>query len=289
MNLKKSMPVILSVVGSVGTIATAILTAKATPRAMKKYEDLKKEKEKPTKMDIAKKVIPSYVPAVIVGTATIASIVSSTLISQKQQASLAATCMMLDQGWRKYKGKVKEVLGVDAHQNILNEIANDDYREIPDQTTVDDGKRLYWEEHLGYFRANPEHFAFATSDLNQRLQIVDYVAQDYYVSTLQNLINDSGAELLDEDKKNVDFSNIGWSMDYLAECFEYCWIHVHLDPIKLEDGVECYKVYFDEDPIYDPESFEYDDGRTEFMPDAKPEDICFIPEEEKILAGKVTK
>lgn len=248
-------PVILSIIGAAGVVLTSVLTAKETPKAAKKLEEVKKNPEC-KKIDVLKTVVPCYIPAIVSGTITIASIVSSTIISKKTEASLTATCMMLDQGWRKYKGQVKKVIGEKAHLDILDAQAKEDYvaQEV-DKVEVPDDRELYWEEHVGYFLAKPIDLAFAYGDLNQRLQVEDYVGKTWFFAMLYNLLIDANAELLNKDIKPEEL-NIGWSADYLIEAYEYVWIHMSLVESEEEyNGRKVTKVIFFEDPIFDPGNY----------------------------------
>lgn len=52
-----------------------------------------------------------YYPSILVGTATCASMVAGAIIGKKTEASLTATALLLDSGYRKYKSKAKYILG----------------------------------------------------------------------------------------------------------------------------------------------------------------------------------
>ena len=87
MNIRtqKIISLALSVLGSIGTIATAVLVAKETPEARKKLDEIKEKKDH-TKSDEMICLAKSYAPAIIVCAATVASNASSIIISRKTEA-----------------------------------------------------------------------------------------------------------------------------------------------------------------------------------------------------------
>lgn len=257
-DIKRIAPIALSIISSVGVIATAILVAKETPEAMTKLDKLKQEKEEVKPIDVVKTVAPTYAPAAIVGFATLASICSGTIISQKSQASLLATCTMLDKGWNKYKGKVKEIFGHETEKKVETEIMRDEYKNL-DPVLCETNEQLYWNDHTGYFKANPEKLAYAYGDLNQSLEFNGHCS-------LYEFLKFADAEILDKDKEKA-CENLGWCEDYLIYEFEYKWVHFNYEPAPMPDGTEVNNVYFNEPPIVGYYDYDYEDisGRNELF------------------------
>ena len=98
--VKRNTPTILTALASVGTIGTAVLSArgalKGQNEVMNRQGDLAALYETEgveipfKKMDYIKTAAPSYIPAVIVGVGTIACIVGSNTINRRHQAGLAS-------------------------------------------------------------------------------------------------------------------------------------------------------------------------------------------------------
>ncbi len=242
---KQILSGVLSVASSVGTVVTAVLTRRAAQKEQRTIfgEELTKKKR-------FFKAIKLYIPAIISGTVTIASTISSTILSRKAEASLTAMALLADQGWRKYKGKVKEKLGIESHKDIVKSIAEKEYDKDPHES-VEDGKKLYYEEHIGFFRADPE-FALAYSDLNQRLLFEEYGISKNY-SMLYDLISGCDAKVENENLNPEDFQ-WGWSSDYLFETYGYTWVHMNMVETKENDR-EFFTIVWDEDPYLDPGNF----------------------------------
>lgn len=110
--IKRNSPTILTCIGASGVVATAILTAKATVKAIDIVKDAEKEKEeKLTKKEIIKETWKAYIPAVAVGTGTILCIFGANAINKRRQKALIEAYKMLDQSYKEYKAKVIELYG----------------------------------------------------------------------------------------------------------------------------------------------------------------------------------
>ena len=124
---RRASSLILGLFSALGTVVTAILVAKETPKAMEKIKEIKEKNKDIKKIDYVKALIPIYWPAGLMCLGTMASTTVSQIISVKTEASLIATSTMLSQGWNRYKGKIKDVLGVKGNELITNCIASNDY------------------------------------------------------------------------------------------------------------------------------------------------------------------
>lgn len=245
---RQAAAVALSIFGIVGTIGTAWLTRKATARELKEFGSSgfsKKSKESSTK-DILK----IYAPVIVVGSATIASIISSAVLSRKTEASLISMALMADQGWRKYKYQVKKLIGDQAHTDILKGIAKEDSKSLPDDIP-EDNRRLYFEEHVGFFLADPEALAYAYGDMNQRLQVEEVGVSSYY-TMLYDFVKDF--ELLDKklDKENLQW---GWLSYDLNQKYGYAWVHWFLHEDEMPDGTKYTVIEWGEELIFNPSNY----------------------------------
>lgn len=108
--LKKAAPYILSGLSVVGVVATAVLSAKNTVKALEQVEE----------RDDAWKC---YIPTALATIATVAVIIGNGILNHKQQASLISAYTVLASTYKKYRDKNKELHGVEADKQIMNEIA----------------------------------------------------------------------------------------------------------------------------------------------------------------------
>lgn len=253
---QKTMPVILSITGSLGVIATSALASYET---YKNYDKIKDVYSKKNKKEILKESLKVFWPVMVAGGATIASIVSSTIISKKYEASLTATALMLDGAYRKYKGKVQKVLGSEEAKKITKAIAKDDYKKEKKNisSNVKDGETLYWEEHIGYFSAKPEDFAKATMISTERIMGVDNYGEngihtDCWTS-FRVFLEDAHATIINNEGIDDISYDYGWHFDYLNEAyFGNMFLHYTKEPVYDEEtGVLLYYIVtFDKDPVF---------------------------------------
>lgn len=255
---RRATSIVFGLMSAVGTVLTAILAIKETPKALEKIKELKKNKNS-RKRDYIKALIPIYWPAATMCLGTIASTTVSNVISMRTEASLIATSTMLSQGWRKYKGKVQDIFGIDADKLIRNEVSGDEYKDAKiDKSSIESDEKLYWEEHLGFFKCKELDFMAALVDLNQRLHTPDPDPDGTcYFTTLAVLMNDAGAKVYDQ-KKFEACMNMGWTTDYLCEVYSLkcIWVHAeYTSVVDKETGEVLYtRVKFIEEPIVLQES-----------------------------------
>ena len=248
---------ILGIVSAVGTVATTIVAIKRTPKAIQKLEELKTKYPNgkiPIKVYL-KEFIPIYWPALLIGTATIVSPIESNLISRKTEASLIATTTMLSQGWNKYKYKVKDFLGIDGERLLKADVAQDEH--IKKKYASEKGsKRLYYEEHIGWFYADPVELQAGLEDINQRLYVPDRTDgenEPTYWATLFWFIRDSKADVLD-DKRLAACEDMGWTVETISSMYakRFVWVHPQFTRVfdKTTGELKYTVLTFYEEPVF---------------------------------------
>lgn len=198
--LKKAAPYILSGLSVVGVVATAVLSAKNTVKAL----------EQADKRD---DVWKCYIPTALSVIATAAVIIGNGVLNHKQQASLISAYTVLASTYKKYRDKTKETYGVEADRRIMQAIAVEKPKPIvisrPGVTAV---SSLEWgvdsqeTEHLFYDRFSDRYF---TSTINKVLQAEMNLSYDFSLGGWVSM-NDF-YELLGLEK--VDGGDeVGWSV-----------------------------------------------------------------------------
>lgn len=154
--LKKNSSTILTVVGATGVVVTAVLSVKATPKALLLLEEAKKEKgEDLTKIEIVKAAWKPYIPAVLVGTSTIACIFGANILNTKNQASLMSAYALLDSSYKEYRDKVTEIYGEDANTKVIGKIADSRFDE---KVRTDDNKLIFFDyQSMQFFESTMDH------------------------------------------------------------------------------------------------------------------------------------
>lgn len=245
---KRHGSTVLTCVGSVGAVATAVMSAKATPKARKLLEEARKEKGKElTKTEKIRVAGPAYIPAIITGTATITCIFGANILNKRQQAAMMSAYALLDNSYKEYRNKLKELYGEEAHQNIVDAIAVEKANDISVtgsyfcsscDLTADEAcgePVLFYEEHSNrYFEATIEQVINAEYHLNR-----NYILRGYcYLNELYEFL---GLETTDYG------SVLGWTP---TDEGEY-WIEFNHRKVTLDDGLECYILEMPFEPTYD--------------------------------------
>ena len=241
----------LAALNVAGTIGMFVSLTKEAPKAQVQLNSLPKDAKKSTK---AKTFIKNYKVSLIFAGATIASGVASKVLSTKTEASLIATVGMLDASLRKYKGKIKETLGIEEDKDIVREIIKDNYNKSNDEP--EPGEQLFKCDLIGYFYAKPENIWKAMTRINEDISgEVDYCSSgmDYPSNyTLAEFIRLSKARPLSHvlDETRLEF---GWSYEYLNECYDAIKIHWDIDEYPDDDGARL--ISFLEEPVWLPDSW----------------------------------
>jgi Zn-dependent alcohol dehydrogenase len=116
----------LTFIAAAGVIATAVLTAKDTPKARAVLNSAEREKgEKLTTLEKVKIAGPAYIPAIAVGASTIACIFGANVLNKRTQATLAGAYPLVDSAYREYRKKVDEIFGDGSDAIVETEVAKD--------------------------------------------------------------------------------------------------------------------------------------------------------------------
>lgn len=225
--LKRNGSTILTCIGGVGVVATAVLSAKATPKALKAIEYAENEKgENLTTAEVVQVAGPAYIPAVITGAATIACIFGANVLSKHQQAALMSAYALLDSSYKEYKEKVNELYGEDADGKVREEIAKDNYESNP--YPLEDNTLLFYDEYSKeYFESTMEDVLRAEYLLNRNLSYDSYALLNEFYDLL--------------GLPQTRFGDIlGWSACAIQEYQWYAWVEFNHRKVELEDGLECY-------------------------------------------------
>ncbi len=247
---KKHSSGLLCIVAAGGVIATAILTAKETPKAMKILEQKKAEKkENLTVIETVKAVAPCYVPAVVSGLMTVACIMGASVLSKKQQAAITSAYALVSSNYKRYSSKLKELYGDEAHKKILESISAEDAEKVDicSYTYFDGGSLGFGdveEETILFYE--PYSNRYFKSTLYGVLQAEYHINRNFVLGadiTLNDFYSFLGIEKID----GCDL--VGWSG---ADGYE--WIDFTNVCSALEDGTPYYIIT----PMFEPADYTED-------------------------------
>lgn len=235
---KRNGATILTCLGGAGVVATTITAVKATPKALTLLEEAKQEKgEELTKWEICKTTVPVYIPTVLFGVSTIACIVGANVLNKRQQAALVSAYALIENSYKEYRTKVKELYGTETDKKVNEEIAKDKYEET--DILVQDDKELFYDAFSGrYFESTK----------------VDVLQAEY---ELNRIISTEGGAYLNEFyewlplEETIEGKELGWSIGILESMYWTSWIDFDHNTVMLEDGLECTIITMMQEPVID--------------------------------------
>jgi hypothetical protein len=190
-SMNQSSPTILSGLAVGGVIATAILAAKATPKAIEKIQEARSkwvgsdawvEGEKFPATEKVKACWKVYIPAAITGTATVGCIIGANQVGMRRNAALVGAYTLADTAFREYKQEVLEQLGVTKERKVTDAVAKQAIDDHPVSSTqviiTKGGENLCYDSLTGrYFKSDIETIRQAENEINRRI-----VGGDMYAS-----------------------------------------------------------------------------------------------------------
>lgn len=232
-------PLLLTVVGATGVVATAYLTGRASFKAadvLREYSEAGYVKRQ--ELDLKKKVNLTwklYIPAITVGTATLAAVVGANQIGTKRTAALAAAYTLSQTAVDEYRAKVVEKLGEKKATQIRDEVAQDrvDANPVSGRDIIMTGSNevLCCELYTGrYFKSSRDAVEKARNDLNYRMLHDGYASLgDFY-----DLVGLPSTKMSDE---------VGWTNDKPMD--------IHFTATLTEDSLPCLAIDYHVQPVRD--------------------------------------
>lgn len=229
--ISQNASTILTGVGVVGVVTTAVLTGKATLKANQILAD-------PDYLDSTTKdkmiaTWPEFIPPVASGITTIAAIIAGHRLDAKKVAALAAAYGLSESRLQEYKEKVLEKIGVNKEQAVRDEIAQDRVNETPmsREVIIGTGNVLCFDVYSGrYFESNVEEIRQAVNTVNSYILDHQYASLSHFYDE----INIPPTGMSDE---------VGWKSDDL--------IDIGFSTVMSPDKRPCLAMDFHSRPIAD--------------------------------------
>lgn len=172
----RNAPTILTVVGTIGVFATAVLTGKATLEAADRVRNLEKNIDsRLTKIEILEVSWRYFIPPAMMAIGTSAAIIGMHSIHAKRATALLSAYSITDTAFREYQSKVAGVLGEKKEYALREEIAADQIRKNPppenhETIIIGDGTVMCLEVSSGrYFWSDIETIRKAQNTINSRI------------------------------------------------------------------------------------------------------------------------
>jgi hypothetical protein len=182
-------PTILTAIGVTGTIATAVLSGRASFKAA---EILERDRQTATleyEQSFRRCVELTwflYIPAVGTGFMTVAAIIMANRIGMRRAAAIAAAYSLSERAFSEYRTKVIDKVGEKAEQRIRDDVAQDSVDRNPvvskEVIITDGGEVLCHDSITGrYFNSSIEALRKAQNDINAQIFQAMYASlADFY-------------------------------------------------------------------------------------------------------------
>lgn len=209
LQVKEHSPEILVAVGIVGVITSTVMACRATVKAKKvidttkeiseKFHDEAKDcesgyTEENLKNDIPKlylrsgvELVKIYGPSIALGVLSIGCIIYSNDILRKRNAALTAAYMVLDKGFKDYRGHVVDRFGKEVDYQLRHNIQE---MEIEEKSIDDKGKEKVEKKKINVVKKGEESpfvMYFVRSNPNWSN---DPDQNEFFIKMAQNCAND---------------------------------------------------------------------------------------------------
>jgi len=236
-------PAILTGLGAIGVVTTAIFATKAGMATVPALKAAKKEKgEDLTRTEKVAAVWTLYIPPVVIGVAAVGCIIASHSIDAKRQAAAIGMFTLTETAFQEYRDKTKELTTGPKEKKIRDEIAQDRVnanpvsgkeiveRKIGGEVVMSRPGTVLCHDALSgrYFEADMETLRKAENDINARLIRNDYCSQNEFYREIGLPDNGFGDEF-------------GWTSERLLE--------LEFSTVLSEDGRPCISINYHMLPI----------------------------------------
>lgn len=192
--IKANAPAILTASACVGTVATAILTAKSTTLAIEKIADYcEANLRSPEDLSWKEKFSVSYrvyIPPAIAGVCTLVSIISANRIQYARGAAFALAYSGSEAAFRRYREAVADVVKPKDVQKITSRVAEKSVQEagkpVPGTVLVaSSGEVLCYDVFSGrYFKSDIETIRRVENNINGQLNAECYASLNEFYAGL---------------------------------------------------------------------------------------------------------
>lgn len=215
--VSKHGPEILTGIGIAGMITTTVLSVRATPKALRLIEEKKDEQEveKLAPIELVKTAWKPYIPAMVMGTASVACLIGASSASTRRSAALATAYKLSETAFGEYKEKVIETIGEKKEAIIKDKVAKTKLEKDPvskkEVIITPSGKTLCYDSISGrYFESDIEKIKRAVNELNRRMIVDMYISLSEFYDELgldHTAISDEIGWNLDDGLLEIDFSS----------------------------------------------------------------------------------
>lgn len=191
--IKDNLPAILTATACVGTVTTALLTAKGTTLAIEKVADYAEANLRdPSDLSWKEKfgvAYSAYVPAAIAGVSTLVAIVAANRIQYARGAALAIAYAGSEKAFARYRRALEDVGGPKAVEEVKARVAETAVQEAPrpdsQRLVIGSGDVLCYDMFSGrYFNSDIESIRRVENNINYQLNTEGYASLNEFYAGL---------------------------------------------------------------------------------------------------------
>lgn len=233
---------ILTGLGVMGVFSTAVMAAKATPKAIALLEDREEFKmqeygEPLTKFEKFIAAAPAYIPATLMGIGACACILGAHKIHLNREASLISSYTALESVYHEYRRKVTEVCGEDTARYIDAEIEKEE--RLIEQYGSPTEPVLFYDEYSN------RYFEMSIFDMMRTIYEVNRMYTFQGELSLNNFYEFLNLAPVDIGDK------LGWNATKDSICRGMAWLDITWVKIDTPDGLEAFGLIFTVNPSKD--------------------------------------
>ena len=243
--LGKHSPEILTGIGIGGMVTSTVLAVKATPKALVLLEEARTNEDgtledKLTIVETVKVAWKPYVPAIVVGIASISCIIGASRVNYKRNAALATAYALSERTLINYRDKVIETLGEKKEKEVRDKISQDEIDKKPISSSqviiTPKGNTLFMDSITGrYFRSDLDSIKKAVIELNMEISHQNYISLNEFYSNI-------GLDRI----SNGD--NLGWNIDN-------GYVEIDYSTCLADNDEPCIVIDYISQPKYDFDKF----------------------------------
>lgn len=164
-------PVLLTAIGVSGVVTTALLTARASFRAVETlgmYDD----RIDMTPREMTELVWTEFIPPVAAGAVTVAAIIAANRVGSRRTAAVVAAYEIVERTHREYEDKVREHMGEAKERKVREELAQDRIDQVVGnrEILIVGDKSLFLDDYSGRtFEATYQEVLAAQNWINYEL------------------------------------------------------------------------------------------------------------------------
>lgn len=206
----KNSQVIMTTFSVGGLLGTVIFSVRATTKADLILAELRRKYgDEIPKDELARKILPLYIPTVIMGGLTAASIIGSSRSAAKQNAVLASSLYSAEMMLKEYQAKVVETIGEKKELTVREGLAGDQITRNPvsrNQIFITGrGDHLCYDTLSGrYFKSDIEKLRQLQNEMNR------CIISEMWV-TLNQVYMEMGLDPIELG------NDVGWNVDHMLD------------------------------------------------------------------------